>query len=44
MLFSILLSLVHHSEPKSIVGTLAYIGPKVMLKKEYDASYDPSYL
>lgn len=30
------------SEPKSIVRTPPYVGPEVMLKKQYDASYDPS--
>lgn len=29
-------SSVLHSQPKSTVGTPAYIAPEVLLKKEYD--------
>jgi serine/threonine protein kinase len=34
--FLILQSSVLHSQPKSTVGTPAYIAPEVLLKKEYD--------
>jgi serine/threonine protein kinase len=35
-LFFALQSSVLHSQPKSTVGTPAYIAPEVLLKKEYD--------
>ncbi|KAL9253130.1 Serine/threonine-protein kinase SAPK1-like protein [Drosera capensis] len=35
-IFSFLFSLVLHSQPKSTVGTPAYIAPEVLSRKEYD--------
>lgn len=36
LLFLLCQSSVLHSQPKSTVGTPAYIAPEVLLKKEYD--------
>ena len=33
-------SSVLHSQPKSIVGTPAYIAPEVLLKQEYDGKVE----
>lgn len=40
-IFEKIKSSVLHSQPKSTVGTPAYIAPEVLLKKEYDGKVLP---